>query len=213
MHEPIRLAVLLLIAVNHSEWVTRRYVCSKLWPDIPPHRGLNRLRQAIHRLRSLLGRETILTHGNGDLEVNRRALNVDTVCFHKHRTAGRHAEAAALYAGPFLDGFSLPGRREFDDWVEGWRLCLQEGAVKSLRTLAETAERAGRHQDALELWERGAAISWLDEHALRGRLRCLIRAADRGAAVRLYRKAARDYHRELGVDLSPETRGLMDELK
>ena len=80
------------------------------------NRGLYANNQAVYSLRKALGEDVLRSSGD-DLRLIPGVVGVDVVEFEAAVAGGSHAAAAALYRGPFLDGFFLQEATEFEYWL------------------------------------------------------------------------------------------------
>jgi len=137
--QPRRLAILALLASAGDQGVTRDKVLAYLWPDTEEERARPVLNQAIYALRQDLGSDDVI-QGTRALRLNPELISSDIAEFEEALTRGRLEDAVGRYAGPFLDGFRLPGAPEFDRWVEEERAGLAGSYAESLGKLARQAE-------------------------------------------------------------------------
>jgi DNA-binding SARP family transcriptional activator len=99
-----------------------------LWADTPPERARHNVRQALWRLRRVVG-ERLLT--KGDLVTGvAPELESDRDLFLEAEARGDLHAALAHYRGPFLPGVSLPGADEFEDWATGERSRLEKALIR-----------------------------------------------------------------------------------
>lgn len=103
-----------------------------LWPDSDPARARSSLNQLLYTLRRDLG-VTDLVLGTATLRLDRLLVASDVADLEAALAAGRPGDAIVPYAGPFLEGFSVPGLPDFDRWAE-----------------AERTRLATRHREAVE---------------------------------------------------------------
>src|SRR5690606_17607784 len=110
-------------------------LASMLWGDSEPMRARQSLRQAIWRLRRIVGESLIVR----DETIAGLAANVtsDRERFLEAAHSGDAAAALAIYDGPFLSGLSLPGGDDFEDWASFERRQLEN-------TLLRLTERHAR---------------------------------------------------------------------
>ena len=111
------LAVLALLAAAGETGMIWEKIAAILWPDAEPERARRTVNQAIYSLRRATHTEELFV-GVTDVRLNTAAVVCDCVEFDAALREGRLADAVALYRGPFLDGFAVPGAEEFERWLE-----------------------------------------------------------------------------------------------
>jgi hypothetical protein len=124
-------------------------------------------------------------------------VEADVMEFSRAITAGDPARAIALYRGPFLDGFYLPGAPEFEVWVEQERARLAAEHAQALRKMAAEARDLGRQTAEIDLWRRLVSTDPLAERGVVALVRALLDAGDLAGALR----QAKDYETRLREDL------------
>ncbi len=118
------LALLAYCASARKREHSRDTLATLLWSDAPPDRARHNVRQALWRLRRLLGdlvvarEDAVLTVG-ADLACD-RDLFLDAV------SRNEALESLDWYEGPYLGGVTIPGGDEFDIWVLGERRRLED---------------------------------------------------------------------------------------
>ncbi len=115
-----RLALLALVAAAGRHGISRDKLLGYLWPEGEPEQAKQALHQATHALRRSLESDDLFL-GTTAVRLNPERLTSDVGEFDEAVAARRHERAAALYAGPFLDGFFLDGAPEFERWAEARR--------------------------------------------------------------------------------------------
>jgi tetratricopeptide (TPR) repeat protein len=160
------------------------------------------LRQTLYAIRRDLDPQVLIV-GTTELRLNPQVLTCDLVEFETARAAGDHETAAALYRGPFLDGFHLPGAAEFDQWVDGERRRIDDSARSSLEALATAAERREDFAAAVASWRRLAALDPYNSRVALGLMRSLAASGDPGGAVRHAQVHQALVREELGSDPDP----------
>src|SRR5262245_36879988 len=145
--QPRRMAVLALLVRAGERGITREKLLNLLWPDADEERGPRALAQACYALRKGLGGEDSIT-GTKDLRLNPLFVSSDVADFASAVARGDHERAAALYQGPFLDGFRLPAADEFERWTETERTTLVHDYARILESLARSSQARGNAQDA-----------------------------------------------------------------
>jgi len=181
----------------------RARLTALLWPDLDDARARNALSKALHHLRRALGDDLFISHGDEAIEVDSARLWCDVTTFVEAATQGRHAEAIGLYQrGEFLDGFSIEGLAELEQWIDVERARLRQRAVLCAATLSDDAHRAGERDQSVQ-WARVAyELTPDDEVTLRRLLARQAEAGDRAGAISTYNEFATRIARDLETDPS-----------
>jgi DNA-binding SARP family transcriptional activator len=177
------LAFLSVLAVAGDAGLSRDKIAALLWPEADTDRARHSVTQALYASRRALGVDDLFDAG-GDVRLNRARLASDVQEFERAYAAGELERAAELYAGPFLDGFFLPGSPEFEQWTFAQRARLEDRVAAALVELATRADAAGELREAVEWRKRLAALRPLDTPAALALMEALARAGDRAGAVR-----------------------------
>jgi predicted ATPase/DNA-binding SARP family transcriptional activator len=122
-------------------------------------------------------------------------------------------EAAALYRGDFMDGFSLRDSASFDDWQFFQAENLRRDLSGALERLVECHIVLGAFEPAIGYARRHLALDPLHEPAHRQLMRLYAWAGQRAAALHQYRECARILDQELGVAPLEETAQLAQAIK
>lgn len=196
-----------------SDFVRRDTLMGRLWPDSPQERARHSLNQALYGLRRSLGGKAVMSMGDEEVGLDPDLVWCDVRAFQVALREGREKEALELYRGELLPGFFLSGARAFEAWLEGERMGLRTSAVGAAWALSERAERAESSVEAVSWARRAVTISGQEEVGVQRLLRLLARAGDRAAAVSTYEAFARRIGADPGVEPSPETRALIQEIR
>src|SRR5690242_3634766 len=113
-----RLALLAMLAVAGEAGVSRDKLIAQLWPETDTERARHSLRQWIFLLRRDLGGDEDVLVGTTDLRLNPKLITSDVGDFERAIASGDDETAAAVYEGPFLDGFHIAEAGEFERWME-----------------------------------------------------------------------------------------------
>lgn len=201
----------------------REALAALLWGGLPDADARNNLRQALTSLRRslepylLITRETI-----GFNPAHAHFLDVTTFerCVQAARgdvpLADRAAwlkEAAALYQGDFLAGFTVRDAPEFEDWLLVQRTRLRELAVHLLHGLTQLHLQRGNAIDAIESANRLLGLDAWREEAHRQVMLALARCGQRTAALAQYETCRRLLAAELNVPPSSETTALYERIR
>ncbi|MDF1503502.1 BTAD domain-containing putative transcriptional regulator, partial [Roseisolibacter sp. H3M3-2] len=206
------LALLAVLAVAGDAGLSRDKLIAILWPDSEEERARHSLTQGLYAARRALGVDDLFVTG-GDIRLNRDRIASDVQEFESALDADELGRAAALYQGPFLDGFYLPGSTEFEQWSSMQRQRLEDRAVGALDRLARAAEEAGELREALDWRRRLAAIRPLDAAVAVSLMQVLAQSGDRAGALqhaRLHETLLRD---QLGLDADPVVTALAERLR
>lgn len=120
----------------------RDYLTTMLWSDSDATRARQNLRQTMWRLRSVIGDAFVAT----DEAILRIAEHVKVDRDEFVQTIHRNDAAAALsiYNGAFLQGMSIPGGDEFEDWAANERRHLEESLIRVVIAHAKELTGSGR---------------------------------------------------------------------
>jgi DNA-binding SARP family transcriptional activator/TolB-like protein len=177
------LALLAVLAVAGDRGISRDKLVALLWPEVDEERGRHSLTQALYAARRALEVEDLFV-GGVDVRLRRDRCSSDVQELEEAMDAEDLERAAALYAGPFADGFYLAGSGEFEQWTSAQRTRLEDRVVGALHRLAAAAEADGRSRDALKWLKRLATIRPLDASVTVALMRTLAEAGDRAGALR-----------------------------
>ena len=181
--QPRRVAILALLARAGERGVTREKVIGYLWPDSDEERARRLLSQAVYMLRRDLGSDDAIL-GVRDLRLGSDVVTCDVAEFQQALDAKAYERAATLYAGPFLDGFHLPGAAEFERWVDEERRALDHDADVAFEKCATAAEARGDHANAVVWWRKMAGKDPINARVAMRLMRAMAAAGDRNGAIR-----------------------------
>lgn len=214
LRRPKLLALLgYLAAARPSGFHRRDTLVALLWPELDNAHARNALRQAVHALRTALGRDVVVARGEEEVRLNEKALSWDTREFEAALEAGDAEQALELYRGGLLEGVHVLDAPEFERWLDTEREQLRRRACEAAEHLVDQAETAGNVTSAVRWALRVTEMSPFDETAVRRLIQLLDRGGDRAGAVRAYEEFERRMDRDLGVQPSPETGALVDGIR
>ncbi len=205
-----RLALLAILAAGGPRGVSRDRLLLLLWPDSTEANARHALSQLLYTLRRDAGAD--VATGATELRLDPALISSDVADFDAALAAGRPDEAAALYRGPFLDGFYLENGEEFERWAAEMRADAGRRAVGAISQAVRLAEQRGDRAGLVELTRRLTQLEPLSApHAL-GYMQALADGGDRSSAI----KFARDYEAmvrsELKTPAEPSIRALAQRL-
>jgi DNA-binding SARP family transcriptional activator len=207
-----RLAVLALLAASPSRQLSREKIAVYLWPEARPHRAPRLLVDAVYMLRRVLGRHAILSHGD-ELRLNPERVRADVYGFELALAERDLRRAASLYAGPFLDGFHVPGAPEFERWVEERRDHYARRWGDIVEELAEASGCEGDHTAAADWWRRRAAHEPFSARVTLRLMQALAESGDAAGALQHVQVHVRLLRDELGVEPEPQVLELAERLR
>ncbi|MDB4889996.1 MAG: hypothetical protein JWL61_1851 [Gemmatimonadetes bacterium] len=207
-----RLAILAALAASGDRGLTRDKLLALLWIDVDEAKGRQALSQSLYALR----RDTFsddLVVGSDTLRLNPNVIGSDIADFDAAIADRRYEDAAALYAGPFLDGVHLPDAEEFERWADITRMRHARNAERAMEELAARAESVGDYLAAAGWWRRLVAIDPLKTRANIGLISMLASSGERVNAVRHLEAYTERVRSELDAEPGPEVRALGERLR
>jgi DNA-binding SARP family transcriptional activator len=139
-------ALLVYLALAPRRTASRESLIDLLWANAEPDRARQTLRQTLSQLRQLLGDDG-LTGGTREVTLG-AAVRIDLDDFFAAMRDGRHAEATALYTGPFLAEFAVPGGESFDRWADLQRDRVRGAHHFALDAIVRSHLEAGHPREA-----------------------------------------------------------------
>ncbi|GAC1477699.1 MAG: hypothetical protein NVS1B4_20720 [Gemmatimonadaceae bacterium] len=206
-----RLALLTLLAASDSRGLSRDQLIAYLWPDATADGSRHALEQLLYALRQTFG--DALFEGVNPLRLNTDVLGSDVGDFCRALERGAPADAVALYAGPFLDGFYLTGAPEFERWTEQRREDFRQRYAGALAALADEAESRRDFASRIDYLRRLAAVDRCSARVAIQLMRALAESGDRTAAlsyVKVYESIVRA---ELDIPLDVEVAAYAERLR
>ncbi len=202
--------LLAYLACGRGQPVSRTKAATLLWAGRGDQQARGSLRQTLTLLRKALNG----TDGNAliveadTLAIDGAVLRSDVAAFDRaiDRSDRESLElSAALYKGPFFDGFDL--REEaFEEWLRGERARCMQNAIRAFSELADLCERDGDYDQAIGWVSRLLSLDAIREEAHRAAMRLLTRAGRWNEALNQYRQCVSILETELGVAPQDETR-------
>jgi len=179
------LALLVYLARSPHRARTREHLIGVLWGDRPQAAARHSLREAVHVLRSAAGETGVDAEGE-QVRLADGAVELDVERLEALAAEGDWAGAAALACGEFLEGFSILGAQEFEDWLGAERAAWRRRSVEALTRHAQELARSGHPGDAAAEARRALALDPLSDVAALAAVHALALAGERGAALETY---------------------------
>jgi DNA-binding SARP family transcriptional activator/pimeloyl-ACP methyl ester carboxylesterase len=208
-------ALLAYLAVPLGRAHRREKLAALLWGAMRDEQARTGLRQALYDLRKNLGDAAGALRTEGEtVSLDPTAVELDVTTF--TRLAGREApealeEAALLYRGDFLEGFSVD-EEPFETWLMDERERLRELALEALAKGLAHQRKTGALATALGTARQLLVIDRLQEPVHRTLMRLHAQLGQRAAALRQYQQCVIVLQRELGVEPELETKQLYQEI-
>ncbi len=202
-----------LIALGGQD-VAESRLADALWPDAEGDAAQQSLATTLHRLRQLIGNETVQRH-DGVMSLDPAMCRTDLWTCQRHldqveaalpdQAAAAHAavrSALKLYKGPFLDGDADAA------WALPTRERLRDRLLHSLIATARVLHTGGDDENALACYDQALQMEPLAEQAWRGLMRCHLNNGHHAAGLAAYKRCAEALQRGLGVSPSDDTEAL-----
>lgn len=193
-----RLGILVLLAASGPSGLSRDKLLAYLWPESGAESARHVLNQLLYAQRRQVGDDSLF-QGRKTLRLNPSVITSDVDEFEQAFEAGNLVGAAAVYRGPFLDGFFLKDAPEFEQWADQQRTRLARRAVDAFTGLAGHSAERGDHRVAATWWRRAVEVDPFDSATALGLVRCLADGGDRAGALVAARRHEDLLRQELGV--------------
>ena len=221
-------ALLIYLACEQKP-VSRKYLAEFFWEERDPTQSATNLRVVLSLLRKKVGthltitRQTVAfdTAVGYELDTTKFTQAVDALAPLLQPDAPLLTpddvlaleEAANLYRGSFLTGFSLRDNHNFEEWRLLRQEQYQQKATLLLQRLAVHFLTAPFTASAVSYTNQLLAINPLSEQAHRQKMMLLARSGDLTSALAQYQACVDMLHEELAVDPAPETTALAERIR
>jgi TolB-like protein/DNA-binding SARP family transcriptional activator len=192
----------------------REKLATLLWGSHFETQARQNLRQALFRLRRVLGQD-VLHSDEEEVSLALGSIECDVARLETLMREGSRdslAAAAVLYKGPLLADLTVT-EASWDEWVAGERRRLEGLALDTMVKLGELELKSGAPDLALAAASKAIAISNLREDAHRVEIRALAAAGRRADALKHYEDLAKQLKAELDVEPDALTKALALELR
>jgi adenylate cyclase len=206
--------LLTYLACTAPQPQSRDSLSALLWGSRFDAQARLNLRQALFRLRKVLGQDALETDGE-IVSLNAAMIRCDVSRFEALvREGGRDALSAAadLYRGPLVDDIVI-SEEGWSEWLSGERERLQEIALGAIVRLGEQALAAGSAEYALKTGQRANALNNMREDAHRLIIQALAATGRKAEALKYYQDLIALLKRELNTEPDAATRSLVAELR
>ena len=192
----------------------REKLSALLWGSHFDAQAKQNLRQALSRLRKVLGEDALESDGEV-VSLNAAAVRCDVSRFEALvREGSRDALSAAadLYRGRLIDDVAV-SEEGWNEWLTGERERLLELALGAMVGLGEQELAAGRAEHALKAGQRAIALNNMREDAHRLIVQALAATGRKAEALKHYQDLVALLKRELNTEPDAATRSLVAELR
>jgi DNA-binding SARP family transcriptional activator len=203
------LGLLARLAVAGERGVSRDKLVGYFWPEKDERSALHSLSQALHRVKTELGSDTLVA-GTRILRLDPEQISSDATDLTAAHANGDDARTVDLYSGPFLDGIFFNGAPEFERWIEETRQRFADYYAGALRRLAAAATREGDHASAARWRKQLLATDPLDGRLAFDLVQALAAADDLAGAQREARLHQALVRAELQTEPDPRISEFLD---
>jgi len=205
------LALLVYLARSPKRARTREHLCGLLWPEKEESAARHSLNEALRVLRKSAVDEGLGTTA-GQVRLAADVVRLDSDALETLMAGGAWADAAALVAGEFLEGFAVPGADGFEDWLAAERRHWTGRSVAALLGWSGELLRQGHAALALDAAVRAEALDSVSNAAACGVMTALAGMGDAGSALAHAERFAGRL-RELGTTPAEETRQITERIR
>ncbi len=192
----------------------REKLATLLWGSHFEAQARQNLRQALFRLRRVLGQDVLLSDGEevsltpGDIACDATQLEVLV----GQGTRASLTEAVELYKSRLLVDIGIP-EQTWSEWLDSERVRLEGLALDAMVKLGDLELQAGCPEQALATANRAISINNLREDAHRLAIRALAAAGRRADALKRYEHLVALLKSELDVEPDANTQALVRSLR
>jgi DNA-binding SARP family transcriptional activator/predicted ATPase len=214
-------ALLIYLAIESDQPQRREKLAGLLWPDFPEASAHANLRTALANLRQVIGDASTtppyLFISRQTIQFNRASgawIDVDSYTELLNLADLTSLEQAArLYRGDLLEGFSLGDASPFEEWALLERERYRRLALDSLYRLADSYGQRGEYEQALpHAWRQVELDPW-HESAHQQLMRLLALSGRRTDALVQYETCCRLLAEELGVPPAERTVAIYEQIR
>jgi class 3 adenylate cyclase len=207
-------ALLTYLACTAPQPQPRERLAALLWGSRFDAQAKQSLRQALFRLRKVLGEDALESDAE-TVSLNAAVVRCDVNRFEALvREGDREALNAAsdLYRGHLVDDIAI-GEEGWSEWLAGERARLLELALGAVVRLGEQELAAGRPEHALNAGRRANALNNMREDAHRLVVQALAATGRKAEALKYYENLVVLLKRELNTEPDAATRLLVAKLR
>jgi predicted ATPase/DNA-binding SARP family transcriptional activator len=219
-----KVMALLAYLCLEKQAASRDTLAAFFWPDAEASKGYAYLRRTLWEINQFLGkggveagREMVGLGGALELWVDVKEFEsraaAPTAADQSSGQISALAEAASLYRGDFMAGFSLRDSPNFDDWQLVHAENLRQRLGQVLEELAAACASQGETETAIAHARRRLSLDNLNEDAHRQLMLLYARASQKSAALRQYDACQRLLDQALNIPPEPATTELAEQIR
>ena len=197
------LLLLAFLAADPQRSWSREHLAAIFWCDRMDQQARNSLRSALSDIRSAVGEAAVLVDG-GTLTINPAVVASDTGHLRQlHQSGGDNGteDFRTFYGGEFLE-----------DWVMSMRVECRDLAANVLKRRLHAQNERGDIETAIRSARELLSLDPYSEDSHRTLMRLYASNGERSKAIAQFQNCRQMMQHELGVEPSPETKALADEI-
>lgn len=209
-------ALLAFLLLHRDAPQPRQQIAVHLWPDATDADAKANLRRRLHELKQLLPEADrwLRIESKTVQWIQEKSCFLDVAEFEaaiaKAQLSQEEAKQALEQAAKLYQGDLLPSC--YDDWIVPYREQLRQQAISSLDTLITLLTAQNSIRPGIAYAQQLLRIDALYEPAYCHLMRLHVQAGDRASALRVYHQCMTTLQAELGVNPSPTTSKLYQDL-
>ncbi len=206
------LLLLAFLAADPQRSWSREHLAAIFWGDHMDQQARNSLRSALSDIRSAVGEAAVLVDG-GTLTINPAVVASDTGHLRQlHQSGGDNGteDLRTFYGGEFLEEFDGP--QDAMDWVMSMRAECRDLAANVLKRRLHAQNERGDIETAIRSARELLSLDPYSEDSHRTLMRLYASNGERSKAIAQFQNCRQMMQHELGVEPSPETKALADEI-
>lgn len=210
----LKAQAMLCYLVVTGEAQSRHALAGLLWGDVPEAKAKNSLRVTLAALRKRLPNCLIVTHQTIAFDKT-VGYWLDCVVLGGMVREGNPAgtNLTTLYRGEFLSDFFVEGAMAFDEWLITQRAYWQQQARLAFTQVSDHLLANRAYHEAIIVLQHWLALSPWQESAHRQLMTAYSRTRDFASALVQYETCRQNLLDELGVEPSPETAQLAEQIQ
>ncbi|MEM7541636.1 MAG: BTAD domain-containing putative transcriptional regulator [Pseudomonadota bacterium] len=198
-----------IIARGGSNVPLERLVAD-IWEGYDADAAMRAYRTALHRLRKLIGEES-LTSGEHGVTLNPERCWIDAYCFEtlsghaKPTEPEQIASAIEIYRGHFLE------LEEATPWSLTFRERLRTKVIALINRAGSAFEAQDEWKKALDVYHSGIALDPLAEPFYQGAMQAYLTLDEKSEAAKTYRTCERVLAQSFAIEPSEKTKALFQQ--